>query len=323
MRPTRTPAALVLLALLVPGARADDYPAVTLRSRALEVRVYLPDPEAGYYRGPRFDWSGVVAQVRHRGHTFFGEWKSAHDPRGTDDIVGPVGEFGMDAPLGYDEAKPGEGVLKIGVGVLEKVEEDEYRFFHPYKVLRPGPWTVTRGDDWIEFAQAIDGPRGWGYRYAKRIHLHPAEPKLSVSFLLKNTGSKTIDTTHYAHNFFQIDGAPAGPAYRLTFPFAPRAEDLHGPIAVDGRTLGFTAEVPEGSDAATELVGFGGAEDHRVVVANTESGADVTATGDRPPARIHVWCSRRAVCPEPFIAIKLEPGEQMIWRNDYIFHVGE
>ncbi len=68
----------------------------------------------------RVDWSG---------HTFFGEWKqSRHDPNGSDDVVGSAEEFGMSAPLGYADAKPGETFIKIDVGDSFTWRND-YRLF--------------------------------------------------------------------------------------------------------------------------------------------------------------------------------------------------
>ena len=55
-------------------------------------------------------------------------------------IRGPVEEFNSEGgPLGYAEAAPGEGFLKIGVGVLRRRSEAEevggHRGGHPLDVL--------------------------------------------------------------------------------------------------------------------------------------------------------------------------------------------
>src|SRR5688500_6830593 len=76
-----------------------------IRNSTIEAKIYLPDAERGYYRGTRFDWSGVVPSLKANGHEYFGQWFSKYDPKLHDAIVGPVDEFlSKDGGLGYDEA---------------------------------------------------------------------------------------------------------------------------------------------------------------------------------------------------------------------------
>ena len=77
-------------------------------------------PEQGYYRAARFDWSGLVACVSLNGHTFFGEWFNRYDPMTNDAVTGPAEEFRE--PIGYEDAKPGDPFVKLGVGVVKRVE---------------------------------------------------------------------------------------------------------------------------------------------------------------------------------------------------------
>src|SRR5262249_29073743 len=91
------------------GATAAGRPGGGLRSSQLSAMVYLPDPVSGHYRGPRFDWSGMVGEVTCDGRQFFGSlYPKNDDPRSHDyNATGPADEFGMTSPLGYDEAGPG------------------------------------------------------------------------------------------------------------------------------------------------------------------------------------------------------------------------
>ena len=54
-------------------APRPEFPQVVIANKLLKATVYLPDAEKGFYRGTRFDWSGMVAQAEYKGHTFFGE----------------------------------------------------------------------------------------------------------------------------------------------------------------------------------------------------------------------------------------------------------
>src|SRR5207253_10486555 len=129
---------LVLLTFPFTGSAADP-PRHVLERDGLTLTVLLPDAQTGFYRGTRFDWSGVVETARVNGHTLFGYWKDTHDPTNHDDVPGTAEEFGTvnspgGGPLHYRDARPGETFLKIGVGELEKVEEPRYNFTRRYRL---------------------------------------------------------------------------------------------------------------------------------------------------------------------------------------------
>jgi hypothetical protein len=303
-----------------PGAKGP--PQLTLESRVLRLAVYPPDAEKGYYRGARFDWSGLVARAEYGGHFFFGEWKTPHRPENFEDAPGTAEEFGTLRPLGYTEAKPGETFIKIGVGELEKPAEPAYRFHYNYKIVRPAMWDVTSGRDWVEFRQELKADSGYGYHYVKRITLDEKEPAFMVSHSLKNTGDKAIETDHYCHNFIRIDDDPVGTHYRIgfSFPAKPKAKPApHGPVELRGRELVFREDMVKG-DFYLELEGLTGrASDNEVIVENTAKGAGVRVRGDHVLSDFHVWGVKTALCPEPFIELKLAPGAAAKWSNRYTF----
>src|SRR5436309_9575672 len=79
---------VVSIAVLVAfsgSARAADPPRHVLTDGRLTLSVLLPDAKTGFYRGTRFDWSGVVEKAQINGHTLFGYWKATHDPTNHDD----------------------------------------------------------------------------------------------------------------------------------------------------------------------------------------------------------------------------------------------
>jgi len=110
------------------GWAAENFPQVAISNGQIRARLYLPDPQQGYYRGTRFDWAGVIASLEYQGHNYFGPWFELPDPLIHDSICGPVEEFrNQDTALGYDQARPGENFIKIGVGALRKPEEERFR----------------------------------------------------------------------------------------------------------------------------------------------------------------------------------------------------
>jgi len=317
---------LLVGVIIVPNASAKDkskYPMHTLKKGDLTVTVYLPDAEKGYYRGTRFDWSGLVGQATYKGHTFFGPWKAAHDPAYAEDADAIAEEFGINGPPSYSEAKAGEAFIKIGVGVLERPDDKPYSFMHPYKILAPGKWEIAHYDGAIEFIQDLQGPRGWSYRYIKRLSLNPTGTGFSVMHQLENTGKKAIETQHYCHNFVILDEQPVGPAYQLNFPFTLKAKRPMDAARIDGTILGFSRELKEKEALFSELEGNQANSEHNhLVVKHAGKSIALTIDGDGTLDHFNFFAVRRSVCPEPFVNVKLEPGKTMRWKTTYTFAVG-
>src|SRR5262249_30758040 len=145
-----------------------------ISNNLIRMRLDLPDLEKGFYRGTRFDWSGVIGSLVYQGHNYYATWFTRVDPAVFDfifdgaDIVagscgavtGPVEEFTTDGKaLGYDDARPGGTFIKIGVGVLRKPEAgDAYSPYHQYTIADPGTRTVRTQRDSIEFAHSLADP---------------------------------------------------------------------------------------------------------------------------------------------------------------------
>jgi hypothetical protein len=68
---------LNLLFLALSVAAGADFPEARISSGTLDAKLYLPDAEKGYYRGTRFDWSGVIYSLRYRGTSISGSGSSA------------------------------------------------------------------------------------------------------------------------------------------------------------------------------------------------------------------------------------------------------
>src|SRR5690348_12452233 len=119
----------------LPMAAADP-PQARISNGSIEAKLYLPDAERGYYRGTRLDWSGVIPSLRYNGHEYFGQRFNRYDPKTHDASAGPVEEFlAHDAGLGYQDAKPGGGFVRIGVGVVRKPDEPAYQRFKTYEII--------------------------------------------------------------------------------------------------------------------------------------------------------------------------------------------
>jgi hypothetical protein len=287
--------------------------------------LYLPDAEHGYYRGARFDWSGVISRLDYSGHNYFGVWFPTYEATLHDAITGPVEEFrSEEGALGYNEAKPGDMFVKIGVGVLRKPDDRPYQFSRDYKILNTGVWVVRPHGDKIEFVQELKGVNGFSYVYKKTVRLVKGKPQLVLEHSLKNTGKRAIDTQVYNHDFYVIDGQPTGPAFTIRFPFKPRAvEDLKGSAEIVGNDFHYSRELKQGNEdsVASYIEGFGSeASDNDIRVENSKAAAGVRETGDHPIAKLYLWSVRTTVCPEAYISLKIAPKKTARWRITYDFY---
>jgi hypothetical protein len=312
------------LILCIPAQADTVYPTLQIANDQVRATLYLPDADKGYYRGTRFDWSGVIQQVEHAGHTFYAPLYPTHDPTVHDSISGPAGEFAMSHPMGFAEAKPGETFVKIGVGLLEKGASDEYQFAGDYRLVRAGEWRIEPGPDRVRFTQQLTGDRGWGYRYEKTVRLVPGRPELVIEQRLENTGEKTIDIDHYNHNFTLIDGLAYGPSYSVEFPFAAdEPRPINGLAHFRGNRIIVDRPLRAESLWMPVFEGDGSAADNAATVRNDQTGASVRFQGDAAITKMVFWAVERAACPEPFVAIKLAPGQAKRWSSTYTYAAGD
>jgi hypothetical protein len=308
---------LLLLALTFTQVLAPPPPEAEISSGSVRAKLYLPSAETGYYRGTRFDWSGVIASLEWKGHSYFGLWFEKYDPKLHDAITGPVEEF---STVGYDEAKAGESFVRIGVGAVRKPEEPAYRQFATYDITDAGTWTVNKAADSIEFVHELRDTSGYAYEYHKTVRL--TGNTLVLEHRLKNTGRKAIATNVYEHNFYVLDGELTGPDYVVRFPFVPRAaRPLNGLAEIRGKEVTFLKPFEPKQSVYTEIEGFGATPaDYDIRVENTKTGAGVRQTSDRPMSKLAFWSARRTVCPEPFIDLRIDPGKESSWRITYEFY---
>ncbi len=302
-----------------------EFPGAEISNGLIQAKLYLPDAEKGYYRGTRFDWSGVIHSLRYKGHEFFGQWFERYEPTLHDAITGPVEEFRTgETSLGYAEAKPGGTFIRIGVGAVRKPDEAPFERFRTYEIVNAGKWRVQKAADRVEFTHELaDESSGYAYVYRKTVRLAKDRPELAIEHSLRNTGRRAIETSQYNHNFFVIDGQPTGPDFTVRFPFSLRAAaDLKGIGEVRGRELAFLRELQPRESLFTELEGYGAAaSDYDITLENRKTGAGVRITGDRPLAKLIFWCVRATLCTEPYIDMRIAPGAESQWRIVYHFSV--
>jgi len=307
--------------ILASGTTPPSFPEAQITNGLVQARLYLPDTAQGYYRSTRFDWSGVMPSLTYQGHSYSGQWFDKYDPRINDAIMGPVESF---SPLGYEEAAAGGNFTQIGVGVLQKAKDQTYSPFRYYNIMDAGQWTVQTDADAVHFTHTVGGD--YAYHYEKDVRLVQGKPVMELIHHLKNTGTRTIETDVYDHNLFMLDGGPTGPGCVIRFPFALRAEEKgrrgFGDIAeIHDSEIRFLRKPGKREQAYAILHGYGSqASDYDIRMENQNSGAGVRITSDQPLSRLVFWACATTFCPEPYIHIKVAPGETFSWTLTYTFY---
>ena len=301
------------------------YPHKWLKNSQMQVLVFVPDKENGYYRSTRFDWSGIVAQVFYKGHTFFRPWGysisrtyplTMHHPDSVNDGTGTVEEFRQ--PLGFSEAKSGEYFVKIGVGVLVKPDNEPYNFARRYEMKTPIGWEVCITKQRIDFVQIVSTDFGYAYRYVKSIIIHPHKPEFTISHTLQNIGNNPIITNTYCHNFILLDGQQTGDGYEAIFSDSIDINDFKNESIVhSGGKLVLKGKIPH-----TDAFGFpifNMEMKNEVVIGNTNSKTSIHISGNQALSSFYFWLSSTAICPEPMIDIHLKAGKSVTWEIRYVF----
>lgn len=330
------PLTLVLLATTAFGQ--SQPPSADIDNGLIHARLYLPDATHGFYRGTRFDWSGVIGSLTYAGHSFYDPWFTRTDPTVRDfvyegsDIVagpcsaitGPAEEFVSDGgALGYEAAAAGGTFVKIGVGVLRKPDNAKYSGFHLYQLVDAGRWTVKAKPHSVEFTQRVlDPSSGYGYIYRKIVRLIPGTAQMSIEHSLRNIGTHSIETSVYDHNFLVLDHQPTGPDFTVTVPFPitptrPIDADLG---AIEGTRILYRKQLQEKDRLIVHIGGFGNtAQDYDMTIDNTRVGAGVKIQGDRPLENEELWSIRSVLAMEPFIHLSIPKGKKTHWKYLYTY----
>ncbi|HCE46475.1 MAG TPA: hypothetical protein DET40_23265 [Lentisphaeria bacterium] len=279
---------------------------IRLGTSSFNIAVTAPMTECMDEYGPRFDTLGAVTGINLNGVDFCTR-------------QGLIDEFNIHAPFsppGFDEAKPGEVFLKIGVGELVRPDGNIYKFSHAYDIRKTAPAVIMQRENEIVMEQACRIGNGWGYEYRKIIRIVPDEAVVEIEYLLKNTGTHVIRAEQYNHNWFNFGGKAVDESYSLehSFPLgdhAPAWFKMHdGMICLSEKITGAhyypsNASVP--------------AEGNRIRLSHSGTGRSVTASGDFAAARFSLYVDPAAVCPEIFVRATLEPGASEKWTRRYQF----
>ena len=291
---------------------------IEIKNKTLTITLHVPDGLEGYYRGTRFDWAGVFASIEYKGCNYTEEWFEKYSPTMHDAVCGPVEEF---SPIGLPDSAPGGAFLKIGVGVLEKIE-GEYDRFKLHNILDPGRRTFCMTENSAVFGHFIDSDIGYGYEYIKEIAV-TGENTFVIRHSIKNTGRRPLEGNVYNHNFFTLGLLKTGENRQLDLPFKPegdwRAEYKEVGFTESG--IRFTRILQKGESVFTGNLHESGkgmtGSPNSFELRDTATGCSVKAFCAVPMIKSVFWSNHRIACIEPYIGFDIHPGETMDFDIEY------
>jgi hypothetical protein len=320
--------ALICLSLFIgtKSAFADDYPSILLKNKKMEVLIFLPNKTNSYYQAARFDWGSMVVQITYKGHTYLQQWKGyngrgkygVHNPMTPNTGTGLAEEF--TAALGFDDADLQGKFVKIGVGVLQKVDQKEYNFSTPYTIVEPGKYTYKSTASSLTYTQELNTKLGYSYILERTYEL--VDNTLLVKHRLKNTGEKQILTETYSHNFMQFDYGAFNPDFSLYFlngAINPLNCKLESPKKVQlfETKVDIIQEFPDYSPCFGMLDLKVKKGDFKLQ--NNKTGMSATMQLDRDASSFALWMWQKSFCGEPRIQIDLPPNQETTWTSTYTF----
>ncbi len=290
----------------------------TLKNDTLEIQIDFPLEN---YNFSRFDWTGKITCVKFKNLPV----TSLEDPScKNEDLLGKgfYNEFGIDTPLGFEEAKIGEWFHKIGVGLLKK-EDAHYACNKPYEI-KPAKFQISTDLNRVIITCFSSHLNGYSYELRKEIELHAAS--FSIKYYLKNTGKKIIRTNEYTHNFTAINNDCIGENYSLHFPF-----DLKPKLF--GETVNSELAVGIGKNE----INFNSGPKEQFFFSNLSGGETVRATWelrhlkskigirertDFQTNTVNLWGWKHVISPELFLELNIAPNESKEWLRSYeLFHI--
>ncbi|MCQ4086334.1 hypothetical protein [Saccharibacillus sp. JS10] len=282
-----------------------------------ELTVTIRRPES--CTGMRFDRTGWITQVvLNQPGISFCVPESLIEGQGTGG-EGLSGEFGIDKPVGYQEAAIGDTFVKLGIGALTKIQEEGYNFAGTYPLQA---YEVQTEVGHSEITFTVNTPEHNGYAATLVKHIMVEGRSIHMTYRLENEGQKKISTNEYVHNFVAVNQHAVGADYVLKLPYAPKLKMI-GDGGVEKKLESSPDQLTWNEDAGGEYYalyeGFEGGEAPYWELLHTPSGAGMRESGDFDVSKFAVWGSGHVIAPEVFIDLELEAGESRTWTRTYTF----
>jgi hypothetical protein len=284
-----------------------------LKNKNLEIHIDLPVEN---YKFSRFDWTGKIVEVKFRNiqlssiesidcqnEHYFGK--------------GFYNEFGIDTPLGFDEADIGGWFHKIGVGLLKK-DDNQYLFSKNYEII-PAEFKIISESNRLLISCKSKTNNGYSYLLKKEIELQ--ENGFTIKYCLQNTGEKDIITDEYVHNFTAINKELIGNNYILKFPFQLKPELFENTVNPEQKVNVGQHDIKFNSSPKEQFF-FSNLTGSENVAAqweliNLESKIGISETGSFQTNKVNLWGTKHVISPELFFNIFIKSDQSIEWSRNY------
>lgn len=257
------------------------------------LKAVLHEPLDGFYRGTRFDRSGVFDSISFKSVEIAGRWFSAYNPYMHDAVCGPAEEF---SSIGFEDASPGECFLKPGVGLLIRPDDAPYDRFRLYSVADPGSWTMEVRQDHAGFRHVMPGI----YDYRKEVVLTGPD-SMEIRHSLTSLGAH-LEGEVYNHNFWTMGFMAVGPQRQMDFPFRPEGHwrSEYDSVALTASGVRFSRKLAEGESVYMGDIHEAGGHGMPYSMTLRDGGLGIEISGDVPVTHTVLWANHRVACLEPY-----------------------
>lgn len=280
---------------------------VHLENTSLRIELLDPaDPADAARQGSRYCWGGYIWQVHdaQRGPLLSGPEFPKPDPTAFNGQGLPE-SFRHRTRDGTPLTWSGDTGLAPGIGILGAAANNT-------AVIRePCRWTVSRFPGHLVF-QTRQAAAGLAYELTRKVELR--EWSLGSYNQLTNVGERPLVLQWFAHPFWPLNGNRA----RIVLPPGTTVPDNPGfALAADG-TLTFKRP-------------FVREDDNHFALLTPPPGRPLTLTLDHPtlarirfetsfaPDECPVWANAHTVSVEPYLDLRLAPGETRHWHLHHGF----
>jgi len=286
---------------------------IKIQSSRLQAEILEPgDPQ---YARSRFNWCGFVAGVTLDDAIKFAEPEQIREDRANSMGQGLCSEY-VDTQM-WQEAPEGGKYPKFGVGLLDKTEQPYYRM--DFYSVTPFPVHWQMQTDCVTFY--TDPMPCNGYAMWEKREVKVEENRLVITTTVRNEGEKTLDLEEYNHNFSSINHLPIDDRYRIELPGALKLDEVQSKGNMRGKeSVLYWTDVPqEAFFADIRTLDPNWDVPYAWKMTHAASNASVQEQVDFVPSRIAVWGVEHCACPEIFIHLCLEPGEEKTWTRIWTF----
>jgi hypothetical protein len=274
-----------------------------------------------HYRGSRFDWCAAIVQVILNDKHSFCTNETANPLLSDSEGRGFYNEFGIGFAIGYDECLPGKRFHKIGVGLLQKPDNEPYAFTRIYDIH---PMQIDYKFQNNLHIYIIDSPvaNGFAYYLKKTVMIDGAS--FSIRYELKNTGTKAFRTSEYVHNFVSLNFRKIDPLYKLKFQFSIDAAGFVEAINPEQR-VGFEGSLVYWNSRVEDPFFFSRMNKMDLINCSWELIHEEEKIGIRESCNgrinmVNLWGTKHVISPEMFHPINLLPGKSDFWERKFEFY---